>query len=266
MKNSAALTCTLNASASLTEDLLNEGYEFVIPSRLQSDPLERRFSGHRQMSGGRFLVGLREVLNSEKIVLLKSLLKENICFWEGVRNNISNDNIYNMEAIKQHVTNMENEIQESVLSTESEEVAVYISGYITKKLIKCFNCEDCKILLLSDKSTIAVGYIKMLNRGGLLIPSSGVCSYSIKCFAILDVIHDVLIKHVPNNIKNSAEHLLSEYSPLPEFCCPVHNSSGGMWVCQTISNIYFNNEQKISNAEIRKDDINKFKARQTEKR
>ena len=117
-QTSAALTCTLNASASLTEDLLNEGYEFVIPSR---------FSGYRQMSGGRFLVGLREVLNSEKIVLLKSLLKENICFWEeGVRNNISNDNIYNMETIKQHVTNMENEIQESVLSTESEEVAVYI--------------------------------------------------------------------------------------------------------------------------------------------
>ena len=112
-------------------------------------------------------------------------------------------------------------------------------------MIKRFNCEDCNILLLSDKSTIADGYIKMLNRGGLLIPSSGVCSYSIKCFAILDVIHDVLIKHVPNNIKNSAEHLVSEYSPLTEFCCPVHNSSGCMWVCRTISNIYFNNEQKI---------------------
>ena len=85
----------------------------------------------------------------------------------------------------------------------------------------------------------------MLNRGGLLIPSSGVCSYSIKCFAILDVIHYVLIKHVPNNIKNSAEHLLSEYSPLTEFCCPVHNSSG----CQVgveLSPIYILIMNKIS--------------------
>ena len=72
----------------------------------------------------------------------------------------------------------------------------------------------------------------------------------------MDVTHDVLIKHVQNNIKNSAEHLLSEYSPLTEFCCPLHNTS----------NIYVNNEQKISNAEIRKDDIKKFKARQTENR
>ena len=134
------------------------------------------------------------------------------------------------------------------------------------KFIKCFNCEDCIIILLSDKSTIADGYIQMLNMAGLLIPSSGVCSLGIKCFAILDVIHDVPVKHVPNNIKNSAGHLLSEYLPLTEFCCSVHNFSGRMWVCRTISNIYFNNDQKISNAEIRKDDIKKFKARQTENR
>ena len=47
---------TLNAQASLIEDLLCEGYDFVVPHRLQSDPLEKRFSRYRQMSGGRFLV------------------------------------------------------------------------------------------------------------------------------------------------------------------------------------------------------------------
>ena len=34
------------------------------------------------MSGGRFLVGLREVNSSEKILKIRSLLKENINFWE----------------------------------------------------------------------------------------------------------------------------------------------------------------------------------------
>ena len=34
------------------------------------------------MSGGRFLVGLREVNSSEKILKIRSLLKENIKFWE----------------------------------------------------------------------------------------------------------------------------------------------------------------------------------------
>ena len=35
-------------------------------SRFQSDPIKRRFSQYRQMSGGRFLVSLREVTNSER--------------------------------------------------------------------------------------------------------------------------------------------------------------------------------------------------------
>jgi len=43
-------------------------YDFVMVGRLQSDPLERRFSQYRQMSGGRFLVSLREVISSEKFL------------------------------------------------------------------------------------------------------------------------------------------------------------------------------------------------------
>ena len=79
----SALKRTLRCTASLIEDLLIEGYEYVVSSRFQSDPLGRRFSQYRQMSGGRFLVGLREVNSSEKILKIRSLLKENINFWEG---------------------------------------------------------------------------------------------------------------------------------------------------------------------------------------
>ena len=34
------------------------------------------------MSGGRFLASLREVLNSERILRCRSLIEENINFWE----------------------------------------------------------------------------------------------------------------------------------------------------------------------------------------
>ena len=49
---------------------------------MQSDPFEKRFSQYRQMSGGRFLVSLCEVLNSERILQCRSLLKENVNIWE----------------------------------------------------------------------------------------------------------------------------------------------------------------------------------------
>ena len=78
----SALIQTLKCTADLIEDLLQEGFDYVLISRLQSDPLERRFSKYRQMSAGRFLVALREVLCSEKILQMKSLFKENLNLWE----------------------------------------------------------------------------------------------------------------------------------------------------------------------------------------
>ena len=136
---------------------------------------------------------------------------------------------------------------------------------IIKKLLKRLGCNDCKHLLLSEENVIEDKYIKLLNRGGLLIPSSNVCFYSSKCFAILDVIFDVLFKYNQNDIRNCVEYFLDKYLPPIDICCSTHNTSSCKWLCRIVSNIYINNNQKISNSEIR-NDVRRFKARQTEKR
>ena len=64
----------------LMQELLDEGYEFIFTRMFQSDPLENRFFQYQQMSGGRFLVSLREVLSTERILTCRSLLKQNINF------------------------------------------------------------------------------------------------------------------------------------------------------------------------------------------
>ena len=64
----------------VTELLIEDAFDFVMTARMQSDPVDRRFSMYRQMSGGSFLVSLREVINSERILRCRSLLKENISF------------------------------------------------------------------------------------------------------------------------------------------------------------------------------------------
>ena len=66
---------TLRSQAMLIDEWLNDGYDFVLTARLQSDLVERRFSQYRQMSGERFLVNLREVLNTERISSCRSLIK-----------------------------------------------------------------------------------------------------------------------------------------------------------------------------------------------
>ena len=63
LENTSVLTTILRAHTMLIDDLLNEAY--VITAGLQSDPVERHFSKHRRISGGRFPVNLRDVLISE---------------------------------------------------------------------------------------------------------------------------------------------------------------------------------------------------------
>ena len=68
-------------------DTLEGDYNFV-----QNNLLERYFSKYRQMSGGRFLVSLREVNNSEKILKMSIFLKNIMNFGDEnvyINNNIS---------------------------------------------------------------------------------------------------------------------------------------------------------------------------------
>ena len=55
-QTSSVLTINFLCHAALIEELLDEGYRYILTSRFQSDPIETRFGQYRQMSGGRFLV------------------------------------------------------------------------------------------------------------------------------------------------------------------------------------------------------------------
>ena len=51
-QTNAALARTLRCHATLLDDILRNGQEFVLAARFQSDPIERGFGQYRQMSGG----------------------------------------------------------------------------------------------------------------------------------------------------------------------------------------------------------------------
>ena len=53
--------------------LLEEEYLFVLMGRRQSDPIERRFSQYRQMSGRRFLVSVYKMSTTRKEYYLVDL-------------------------------------------------------------------------------------------------------------------------------------------------------------------------------------------------
>ena len=144
-----ALIVTLRGTAALLEDLFEDKeYKFVLTARLQTDPLERNFGKTRQMSGGRFLISLREFLSSEKKLLMKSLLKADIeCWDERVKCDPSSPD---SNELLQELNAIANEFEENILCADSREVAIHIAGYITKKMLEGSKCNDCKNVLKSN--------------------------------------------------------------------------------------------------------------------
>ena len=103
------------------------------------------------MSGGRFLVSLREVTNSERIICCRSLVKADINFW---KEDLGSDKpSLDFSALLALLSEHEIEIVESTLDSSSEEVSTTIAGYITKKLA-CVRARVCGLVCICMYTSI----------------------------------------------------------------------------------------------------------------
>ena len=267
-QTSNALIVTLRCTASLIEDLLDEeGYRYVLTARWQTDPLERRYSRTRQMSGGRFLVGLREFQSSDRILSIISLIKESIDFWkEDVRP--ENNHAVDITNLNNELDNMEGDIEESMLSPDSVQVSAVIAGYTVRKVMigrsKCETCQRLSIATGDEKSAVENDYLNRLSRGGLIVPTADLRHYISKAFAILDLCHRLIVESpLPDRI--AGETALKRNDCPSTFLCTEHEHLI-KFVNRTVTNVYFNNERKKLKDKVRKDSVKEFKQRQTKKR
>ena len=258
-----ALITTLRGQAMLMQELLDDGYEYVLTRRFQSDPLENRFSQYRQMSGGRFLVSLREVYSSERILKCRSLLKENINIWdEDLKPQQKNENSSLLDVLSGY----DSEIYDLCLSADSREVAYSIAGYVVKKILKRFDCGICSGLMIGNDTEIKENhYLNLLSRGGLIIPSTQIAEFICSCFAILDFADNFIEKHKHSTTRKAAEIILDTYSPKYIFTCDQHIEKGYRFATKIVTNIFYNNKQRLSSDSIRKDSLKLFKKRQLSK-
>ena len=228
----------------LIVELIDDGYEFVRTARFQSDAIERRFSQYRQMSFGRFLVSLREVLNSERILSCRLLIKENINFWEE---NIDSDAEESLDSINDLLDKIADEIMETVLDDDAREVATTISDYVAKRLIKRSSCDLCKQTLASQEVDLENdSYLKLLSRSGLFVPSRQLADFVCGCFAILLVLNsfngEIVLLGMP--VAKVATYILKRYGSFPHFSCNMHHDWSSKFASKIVVNIFFNNKEK----------------------
>ena len=137
------------------------------------------------MSGGRFLIGLRELETSERILAVKTLLKESVNIWEeDVRKESCNISL--MKLFDDKLQEILPDIEECNLDSESFELATVISGYVVKKFNKKIKCGVFKTFLLAESGEVQCQYFEKLSRGGLILPAIDFTPYVSKAFAILD--------------------------------------------------------------------------------
>ena len=214
--------------------------------------------------GGRFLIALRELFNSERILATRSLLKENINVWEE---NLQPDRFLteDLQKLECDVKEVEAEVLESQLSEESYQVAVYIAGYVAKKLTERSDCNACISMLKASSNDLShAEYLRNMSRGGLIIPSLQLAQYASSGFSTLDFVDNLISKsEVPARI--AAEHILKLFLCKVDFVCSLHFDWGQKYANRIITNIFYNNMQKKSKEYRRKEHLTAFKKRQRTK-
>lgn len=254
-QTSYALRRTLRCHASLIEELLSEDFNFVLTARFQSDALERRYSQYRQMSGGRFLVSLKDVQISEKNLKIKTLLKEGISIKQ---NFLHDDNTREAEELLSSVeSKMDDAKYTMVLSQESREVSDFIAGFIAQKARKITEgC--CESLIVSSETPPNGSYLEEISRGGLTVASYSLSECISQAFAMLDACSDLIRKYKVPSCK-AGKLILNKFLDDANISCANHHEKVLALVINTVMNIFLNNQRKRTSDTVVKDRIAAFK-------
>ena len=134
--------------------------------------------------------------------------------------------------------------------------------------IEYFQCEMCSLITVgndSDKATDKEYFDFVISRGSLIVPSRQMVEFVCTCFAILEYADQFTIKNHESTTSMSAEQVLGIYSPKYSVTCEKHIEKGLIFAIKIVVNIFYNNKQKISSDEVRKNTVECLKKRQRSK-
>ena len=77
-------------------------------------------------------------------------------------------------------------------SLNAIEIITFISGYLSRSLLKNIGCEDCKKALNSDP--VSSAYLDGQNKGGLKLSTSSLNNYTQCSFPILDHFEQIILE------------------------------------------------------------------------
>ena len=136
------------------------------------------------MSGGRFLVSLKDTEVSEKILKIMSLIREGIDIDETIKEEKPDQSVEQSLVDNPLVSGLVIDCMQ--FDAKTRKVAVHVAGYIAKKLLDPTKYKFCVNYLTGelDKNNPDHDFVGSLSIGGLTIPSSHLREYVCAVFAV----------------------------------------------------------------------------------
>ena len=107
-------------------------------------------------------------------------------------------------------------------------------------------------------------YLKLLSRGGLIVPSRQLTDFVCGCFAILDFLEQEIVL-LGMLVAKVASYTLKSYGSFPHFSCNMYHDWSFKFASKVVVNTFFNKKQKKSKDLVRKKTVAGFKKRQRSK-
>ena len=174
-------------------------FQYVLPGKFSSDPIEGRFGWYRQVNGGNFFMSLKQVLEAEKKIRTLSLLQQHGLLAASkliVANDVPLGSMKDDKEIlwlKDFFLN----VNFDDLSESDANIAFFVSGYIGRSICRRRRCFSCKALLVvtDDPPSIPVceneehaKLFEMADRGGLSRPTEycyTITTFAIQCYTLI---------------------------------------------------------------------------------
>jgi len=248
------------------------GFEYILPGKFMSDPIEGRFGWYRQASGGNFFMSVRQLMLTEKKIRILSLLHQDVLFQASrfssdmPMDSLENANTVEWVVVDDFIDNQLDNLEE--LSPTDANVNYFVSGYIGRAICRKRKCVGCKELLLAEKENyLALNdhfpadckhLFQETDRGGLAAPSEfcfAITTIAVQTYTAVSANADIKKSLLTSNNarKIFTTSLLQSaksrpfFAPLCSQKC-VNNHSNFDYIVQCAFNCFSRNELKRINS------------------
>ncbi|MCP4120076.1 MAG: hypothetical protein GY737_32715 [Desulfobacteraceae bacterium] len=195
-----AVRHTLTALVEMSRFMVDKlGFNYILLGKFQSDSLESRFGWYRQLSGTNYFISVKQLFESELKIKTLSLVH-----FSGVSlSELSSSDKYDQCADEMELDSAEFvTLKEALIKVDAAEGPVsrsdcctvyFVTGAVIHSELRRRKCSCCSAILVNDDppefdleltNEGESSFLKRVNRGGLLSPSSAPYAACVKAFSV----------------------------------------------------------------------------------